>query len=113
MLVSGISGHPTKLVEVPKDPSRTHPYRQKEVIDKVNSLLSSDYSINQHDIKCVVKVYGVKKRPDFFYQGAISGSPVQYSEHFVQWLVQQFNKNNNFFLNVRQKYREMQKDGGG
>jgi len=108
-LSSGTSGANTKLVEVPKDPSKTHPQRQTEVIAKVNAALGGSKIINPHDIQCVVKVYGIKKRSDFFYQGSVSGNPGQYSDKFIGWLVQHFNNDNDFFLKVRQKEKAMRK----
>jgi hypothetical protein len=108
-LSSRASGTNTKLVEVPKDPSKTHPHLQKGVIARVNTELGGEKVLNQYDIQCVVKVFGVKKRPEHFYQGSVSGSPGQYSGAFVEWLIQQFNKDNDFFLKVRQKDRMMRK----
>ena len=38
VLSSGSSGAPIGVVEVPKDPSKTHPHRQKEIIVLLNHL---------------------------------------------------------------------------
>jgi hypothetical protein len=46
MLSSGPEGEMTHIVEVAKDPSKSHPFRQKEVIEKVNALLNG-LKINQ------------------------------------------------------------------
>jgi hypothetical protein len=77
VLSSGNSGAPIGVVEVPKDPSKTHPHRQKEVITEVSAVLDGAGPINQYDIQCVIKVYDVRKRPEFYYRGAVQGSPSQ------------------------------------
>lgn len=89
-----------QIVEVPKDPSKSHPFRQKEVVEAVKSGIPG-IMINQHDIQCVNKVYGIKRRPEYFYQGKVTGSPAQYSQGFVDWLTQQYHKDSAFFQKAR------------
>ncbi|MBN1918429.1 MAG: DUF3644 domain-containing protein [Verrucomicrobia bacterium] len=91
-----------QIVEVPKDSSRSHPYRQKEVIQRVKAAVPG-LKINQHDIQCVKKAYSVKQRPEYFYQGKVKGSPVQYSQHFVNWLILQHDRDGEFFAKARVK----------
>jgi hypothetical protein len=89
-----------QIVEVPKDPSKTHPLRQKEVIQSLKAAVPG-ININQHDIQCVVRVHGVLKRPEYFYRGTVKGSPSQYSSAFVNWLVQQYSSDPQFFAKGR------------
>lgn len=103
LLSSGpTSGSATQIIEVPKDPSKSHPFRQKEVIEKVKSA-ATGLQINQHDIQCVNKVHGIKQRPEYFYQGKVKGSPAQYSPAFVEWLVKQFQRDQQFFQKTKTK----------
>ena len=104
-LVSGPGGKLTQLVEVPKDPSRSHPFRQKEVIEKVNGLLNGS-NINQYDIQCINKIYRIKSKSEYFYQGKIAGSPAQYSQNFVDWIVKQYNRDKEFFIKTRTKTKD-------
>ena len=101
-LSSGPGGKLTHIVEVPKDPSRSHPFRQKEVIEKVNELLNGS-NINQYDIRCINKVYKTKSKSEYFYQGSITGSPAQYSQNFVDWIVRQCHRDKDFFVKTRTK----------
>ena len=102
-LYSGITdGEPTRIVEVPKDPSKSHPYRQKELLEQVAERLQ----INSHDIQCVNKVYGIKNRPDFFYQGKVKNSPGQYSHAFVDWLVERREQDEQFFPKTRARAKK-------
>lgn len=95
-----------QVIEVPKDPSKSHPFRRMDVLEKVKTAIQ-DSGVNQHDIQCANKVYGVKKRPEFFYHGKVKGSPVQYSQAFVDWLVQQYERDAAFFQKARAKAKEI------
>ena len=90
-------GESTRIVEVPKDPSKSHPFRQKEVLEQVGERLQ----INSHDIQCVNKVYGIKDRPELFNQGKVKNSPGQYSHAFVDWLVKRHGQDEQFFPKTR------------
>jgi len=49
-LSTGLSGRSTvQLIEVPKDPSKSYPNRQKEVVEKLKEKIPS-LQVNQHDI---------------------------------------------------------------
>ena len=95
-------GAAVQIVEVPKDPSKSHPHRQKEVILKLKAAVPG-LSVNQHDMQCVNKVHGVRQRPEYFYRGMVKGSPSQYSPAFVNWLVQQHRNDPQFFPKAKAK----------
>lgn len=50
---------------VPLD--KTHPYRQKEVLQLVNSKLAGKRSVNSYDIVCIRRVYSIQKEINFCY----------------------------------------------
>jgi hypothetical protein len=85
------------------DPDRSHPYRQKEVIAEVNKRLDGR-GINAFDILSVRRVYaiGEETRPEFVHVPKF-GSP-QYSDAFVDWLVDQDVRNPRFFENAKAGY---------
>lgn len=95
-------GAAVQIIEIPKDSSKSHPNRQKEVIQKMKVAVPR-LTINQHDIQCVNKAHGVKKRPEYFYQGKVKGSPAQYSQAFVDWLIQQHQRDGEFFAKAKAK----------
>ncbi len=107
ILEKGIPGQPLGVVEVPKDPSITHPLLRKYVIEKVNIDLPDALNINQYDIICINKVYQIKKRPEFYYKGRVQGSPTQYSHSLVDWILKQYENDNEFFLKTRQKAKNI------
>lgn len=106
VLTKGESGLIANIIEVPKDPSRTHPYRQKEATEQVNNALGGTTRIPTYEIQCVVNIYGVKKRPEFYYQGTVKGSPAQYSPAFISWVLKEYDKDNDFFKKARQKVKQ-------
>lgn len=97
-----MGGAAAQIIEVPRDPSRSHPFRQKEVIEKIK-LAVTGLQINQYDIQCVNKVHRIKRRPEYFYQGKVKGSPAQYSQTFVDWLFIQYQRDQQFFQKTREK----------
>ena len=103
VLSRGLAGDTvTQIVEVPKDPSKSHPLRQKEVLEQIQTALKG-VEINQHDMRCVNNVHRIKTRSEFFYQGKVKGSPGQYSPTYVNWLIRQFQNDPNFFEKARSK----------
>jgi hypothetical protein len=98
-------GTAVQIVEIPKDSSTSHPYIQREVTEKVRNAVPAP-SINQYDIQCVNKAHGVKQRSEYFYQCKVKGSPAQYSQSFVDWLIQQHKRDGEFFVKARVKAKE-------
>ncbi len=98
------AGEPTRVVEVAKDPSKTHPYRQKEVIEQINQKISGP-PINQYDIQCINRLHDVKSKRTWFFQGKVEGSPGQYSHIFVDWIINRWRQDREFFQKARVKGR--------
>lgn len=86
------------------DPDQSHPYRQKEVIAELNARLDDARSVNAFDILSVRRVYGVSEetRPEFVHVPKF-GSP-QYSDAFVDWLVEQESREPAFFDTAKARY---------
>jgi len=96
---------PSYKLETPDD---THPYRQKDVIKKVNERLRGRKIINTYDILCVRRVHEIDKlKPQFYYRSKY-GSP-QYSTTFIDWLVDCYNDDTSFFDITREQHRQMKK----
>jgi hypothetical protein len=102
LLSLGGDGKGAAIVHVAKDPGVTHPHRQKELVAALNTALAGKTKINQHDLKCVNKVYAAKKHAEWFYQGKVAGSPAQYSDAFKNWLLGRFDQDAKFFSKARE-----------
>ncbi len=104
---------PVRLVDDPKapayrqiDPDQTHPYRRKDVVQLVNKKLIGRKEITPYDVLSVRRVHEIDQgKREFYYQPKFS-SP-QYSHTFVDWLVEQHQKNHQFFNEAREKYKEI------
>jgi hypothetical protein len=85
------------------DPDRSHPHRQKEVITEVNRRLDGR-TVNAFDVLSVRRVYAISEetRPEFVHVPKF-GSP-QYSDAFVDWLVEQDARDPKFFENAKAGY---------
>jgi hypothetical protein len=85
------------------DPDRSHPYRQKEVIREVNARLDGR-SVNAFDVLSVRRVHEITEetRPEFVHVPKF-GSP-QYSDAFVDWLVEQDERDPRFFERAKAGY---------
>ncbi len=84
------------------DPDKTHPYRQADVVRIVNSKLAGGARINPHDILSVRRTHDTDERAEFFYHGKFSSA--QYSEAFLDWLVNNFEEDRTFFEMARAEY---------
>ena len=85
------------------DPDQSHPYRQKEVIREVNARLDG-HTVNAFDVLSVRRVHQISEetRPEFVHVPKF-GSP-QYSDAFVDWLVEEDARDPGFFTRAKTKY---------
>ena len=95
---------PIYRLETPND---THIYRQKDVVRIFNESLGGSYIINGYDIQSVRRVYKLDKNPSYYYRPRF-GSP-QYSKDFVNWLIGEHKRNDQFFSKARQKYKKLRR----
>lgn len=96
---------PAYRLETPDD---THPHRQKEVIELINQRLGRKKIINSYDVLSVRRVYGIDEtKPQYCYNPKF-GSP-QYSDDFINWLIQCYEKDPLFFVKAREQYRRLRK----
>jgi hypothetical protein len=80
----------------------SHPLRQCDVIREVNKLLSPEISINQGHIQDIRRIHRIDNRANFRHKGRIPGAPTQYSQAFVEWIVESYKKDNSFFDKTRE-----------
>ena len=93
------------------DPDSAYPFRQKEVLEEVNRRLNGRYTINSFDALCIRRIHKIDGTKPAFSEKRMYSSR-QYSERFVDWLVEQFDADPKFFLKARQAYRARSDDPG-
>lgn len=86
------------------DPDSTHPFRQKELIAEVRSQLPESIEFNSFDVVAVRHVYAIDNRREFAHKPRFGSR--QYSPAFVNWLLNQVQRDPGFFLKARAKYKE-------
>lgn len=99
VLNSGTVGESACIVEVAKDSDNTHPHRQKDVVRLVNQRSSHEKQIGPYDIVCVRRKFKIDENKKFYYKSKFA-SP-QYSDTFVDWLIEQYESDFKFFINAR------------
>ena len=92
----------------PSSPDSVYPLRQKEVIEEVNRRLRGRFVINQHDALCIRTVHQIDETKPEFFEHRRFGAP-QYTFHFVEWIIEQFECDPDFFARARLDYRARQR----
>lgn len=102
---------PARLVHAPdaaevlwRSPDDTHPYRQKEALVEINRRIDGKGQINAFDIQLVRRLFKAEEDPNLVYKPKFG--TFQYSPAFIDWLVQEFEKQPNFFQRLRERPRE-------
>jgi hypothetical protein len=101
-----LSDDPTAPVYGKLDPDRTHPYRQKEVVQAVNER--AHLAITPYDVLSVRRVHGIDEESHPEYAHRMKFGSVQYSEAFVEWLVAK-GRVPGFFEDAKHAYSALRK----
>jgi len=81
----------------------THPFRQKEVVAEFNGIVEGVKIIPYH-VQCVRHVHNVDSNPTFCYR--MQHASARYSQAFVDWLVQNYNTNPDFFEEAKRRAKQ-------
>ena len=106
---NGTGGKSSTFVQIAKDPSSSHPFRQKELLVALKDALNGLAAATAYDIQCVNNKYAVKNRAEWFYKGKVVGSPSQYSQAFIDWIVERVKQNSDFFAKAREASKKLSK----
>jgi EC042_2821-lke REase len=84
------------------DPDRTHPFRQTEVLTRVNKLLPvARREVTGYDVQCVRKVYDIDGKAEYSHKPLFASR--QYSQAFIDWMAEAAKKDKAFFAKARRK----------
>jgi hypothetical protein len=94
------------------NPDATHPYRQKELIAEINRRLPRNVTVNAHDVLSVRRVHGIDEqaRPEFAHRPKFGS--LQYSDELVDWIVDEYSRDQDFFSKARERYYELRHQHG-
>lgn len=100
-LVANDSAEPCKLL----NPDETHPYRQCDLVDRINERLAGKCSINRSNIQDIRKAHQADSKPNFYWKGNHSAS--QFSHAFVDCIVESHENDSRFFEKAHAAHRSM------
>lgn len=103
---------PIRIVEDPSAPQYrkidtdlAFPYRQKELLKEVNRKLPEGVRINAYDVLSVRRVYDIDGNTKFCHTPLYSSH--QYSQAFLEWMVERYSKDKEFFQKARAEYYKL------
>jgi Schlafen, AlbA_2 len=85
------------------DNDQLYPHRAKELKQRLSEVLGPSVA-TPYDIQLVRKQFGIDENPNFSYRGKFGTR--QYSEAFVDWLAEHYQKDQQFFHKVRELARK-------
>ena len=95
-----ISTDPAAAPITPTNAYEIWPHRQKELLAEVNKRRGKGHKINSHDILCIKNKFDVLANPKFACKPHKMSAP-QYSVEFVDWMVGEYQKDQDFFAKLR------------
>jgi hypothetical protein len=81
------------------------PYRQKDVMKRLKKVLPIGTAPNTYELQAINKVYKIAAEKDLSWQPDFSSR--QYSEAFIEWIVDRISKDKKFLRKTRRRFREM------
>lgn len=92
------------IIEVPKDPSLTHPYRQKDCIDAVKEKTSNEITFNSYDFQAILVKEKIRGNNKYHYHYKAYGNN-SYSPEFVDFIVNKIKTVQDYLVNTRSWYK--------
>ena len=103
-----VGAMPIRVVEDTRAPAyrlvdydKTHPYRQKELLAAFRERVPGR-PVNQFDLLAIRHMHHTDERPEFSHQSLFGTR--QYSQKFLDWLVEQARSDPQFFETARAEY---------
>lgn len=97
---------------VPEDPSKICNLYERDVLNQVIAELGSDVhygngmrKLNGPMVREVRVAHNIQSPSKFYYRPGPDGSRAYYSSAFVQWMIEQYHKDSDFFFKARQIIR--------
>lgn len=87
---------------------KTHPYRQKELLQHVNERLAGTCHVSTHDFLCVRRVHNIHR--DLKYCFNLNWSSPRYSPACIDWLISQITSDSMFLHRARESYGRIKGD---
>jgi len=99
-----ITDDPNAPVSSVITPDEICPHLTKETIEIISQRIGRKIKINSYDLTVIRNLYNIDQNEKFYYR-PLSGTS-QYSDSFIDWVVESFNNDNNFFAKNRQNFKD-------
>jgi Protein of unknown function (DUF3644) len=110
-LANGADGVQVRLVTDPNVPAiraidydLTHPYRQKDLLARLDELLPQGPRLSTYDLTAIRYSHAIVERPEYYHKARFGSA--QYSEQYAQWIVASMQGDRDFIEGAREHYYE-------
>lgn len=102
-----IVNEPGAVAIVPQNPEEVWPYKEGDLIRRVARELPAGTRFNGHDVRSIKLAHGIDPvgQPKFVFKPHEKSSP-QYNDQFAEWIVDQYQRDAEFFDKARLEYRK-------
>lgn len=105
-ITAEINASPGAVRIVPQNAEEIWPYRQKELLQAINTIIKKSPPVNGHDILCINNhLNTLKDHPEFAYKPHRLASP-QYSEGYAGWIIKEYRNDPRFFERIREEFKK-------
>ena len=95
------------ILQVAKDPSLTHPYRQIDCINKVKEKIAKGIVFNSYDFQSILYKEKIKGNSKYHYYYKAFGNN-SYSPEFVEFIIKKIQTNPKYLSNARASFKSYQ-----
>lgn len=96
-LQNGPGGQNAVVINKEIDRNETHPYKFKNIVDKIKNLHPK---FNQHIMHKFIKKYKILEKSEYYYEHKNFQNTKTYSEKLVNLIKEEISKDSNFFENI-------------
>ncbi len=106
LLSSGFQGKVSgTVIDVPKDPSSTHPYRQKDCINQIKEKINKGIVFNAYDFQVILHKENIKGNSKYHYYHQVFGNN-SYSSELINFIVRKIQADPGYFSKTRVWFKQ-------
>ncbi len=88
------------IIEIPKDPSLTHPFRQIDCIKQIKEKIGENVVFNSYDFHAILHKEKLKGNSKYHYCYKAFGNN-SYSPELIEFMIKKINANKNYLIEAR------------
>ncbi len=95
------------IIEVPKDPSLTHPFRQGDCIKQIKERIATEVVFNSYDFQAILHKEKMQGNSKYHYKYKAFGNN-SYSPELIDFIVNKVKLNPNYLADTRAWFKQNQ-----